>query len=52
MTAKNKMRFTLRLPSELYKKLDAEAKEKGKSKNVVILDACWEFVNKCKKQSE
>ena len=41
------MRFTLRIPEELDVKLKNIAKQKGFSRNDVILAACWELVSEC-----
>lgn len=38
------VRFTLRLPPPLQKKLDEKAKEAGLSRNAYIIIACMEFL--------
>ena len=39
-------RFTLRIPSELFKLLQEEAKRTGVSINALILQILWEETNK------
>ena len=39
-------RFTLRLPSELMKKLQEEANDLGISLNALILQVLWEWADK------
>lgn len=41
----NRMRFTLRMPKELYNVLRSIASEKGISTNSGILQILWEWVN-------
>ena len=43
-----KVRMTLRIVPTLNEKLESIANQTGKSKNSLILDACWEFIKKQK----
>ncbi|WP_317316103.1 hypothetical protein [Peptostreptococcus russellii] len=45
-----KVRMTLRIVDNLYSKIQIISKEKGISKNAIILEACWEFVNNYENQ--
>lgn len=44
-----KIRMTIRIVPELSKAIERSAKEQGKSKNAIIIDACWSFIEKTKK---
>ncbi|WAW15247.1 toxin-antitoxin system HicB family antitoxin [Peptostreptococcus equinus] len=41
-----KVRMTIRVVPKLDEKISKTAKETGKSKNAVIIDACWDFIKK------
>lgn len=43
MANEDRVRMTLRIVPKLNKKLEKQAKEKGKSKNAVIVDALWKW---------
>ena len=45
MTQSKKIRFTLRLPKELFNKIDEKAKKKGMSRNSYILWILDEYHN-------
>lgn len=42
----NRARFTFRMPEELYRMLDVRADELGVSKNALILQILWDYVEK------
>lgn len=42
----NKVRMTIRLVPKLNNQLKKASEELGKSKNSLIVDACWKFVQK------
>lgn len=46
MTKDEKVRFTLRLPSSLYKRLAENAREKGLAVNSEILNILWGYIKK------
>ena len=46
MTNDNRARFTFRMPEELYQMLDERAEELGVSKNALILQILWDYVEK------
>ncbi|MFN1843245.1 hypothetical protein ACK2FW_09465 [Clostridioides difficile] len=45
-----KIRMTVRLVPKLNHYVQNVAKEYGKSKNSIIVDACWDFIEKIKKK--
>ncbi|MDI0267897.1 hypothetical protein QIW52_18045 [Clostridioides difficile] len=47
-----KIRMTIRLVPKLNQDVQNIAKKRGKSKNSIIVDACWEFVEKIKKENK
>ncbi|CDW17235.1 Arc-like repressor [Clostridium phage phiCDHM19] len=47
-----KVRMTVRLVPKLNQYVQNIAKECGKSKNSIIVDACWEFIEKIKKENK
>ncbi|ENY8858826.1 TPA: hypothetical protein ACMU4L_003479 [Clostridioides difficile] len=47
-----KIRMTVRLVPKLNQYVQNIAKECGKSKNSIIVDACWEFIEKIKKENK
>lgn len=44
MTNDVKTRFTFRMPKQLYSKLDERANELGVSKNALILQVLWSYL--------
>lgn len=46
MTNDNRARFTFRMPEDLYRMLDARADELGVSKNALILQILWDYVER------
>lgn len=46
MTNKDKVRFTFRLPEDLYSRLGRVAEEKGVSVNALILQILWDHFEK------
>ena len=46
MGTDNRARFTFRMPEELYQMLDERAEELGVSKNALILQILWDYVEK------
>lgn len=46
------MRFTVRLPESLNKKLKKIAQLKGYSRNDVMISACWDLVRSQKEANE
>lgn len=47
-----KVRMTLRIVPTLNEKLESIANQTGKSKNSLIVDACWEFIKKQKEREQ
>ncbi|AXU64253.1 hypothetical protein ACTPDT_05050 [Clostridioides difficile] len=47
-----KVRMTVRLVPKLNQDVQKIAKKCGKSKNSIIIDACWDFVEKIKKENK
>lgn len=47
-----KVRMTLRIVPTLNEKLESIANQTGKSKNSLIVDACWEFIKKQKEYEQ
>ncbi|MCC0627446.1 ribbon-helix-helix domain-containing protein [Clostridioides difficile] len=47
-----KIRMTIRLVPKLNQDVQNIAKICGKSKNSIIIDACWDFVEKIKKENK
>ena len=52
MTNDNRARFTFRMPEDLYRMLDARANELGVSKNALILQILWDYVERNDKAYE
>ena len=46
------VRMTVRLVPKLNQYVQNIAKECGKIKNSIIVDACWEFIEKIKKENK
>lgn len=46
MTKDNRTRFTFRMPEELYRMLDTRSDELGVSKNALILQILWDYVER------
>lgn len=44
MTKDVRTRFTFRMPEQLYSKLDERANELGVSKNALILQVLWSYL--------
>lgn len=47
-----KIRMTIRLVPELNREVKNIAERQGKSKNSIIIDACWAFVKKMKRENK
>ena len=45
MTKDDRVRFTFRLPNDLFKKVKLEASKQGFSVNTLILQILWDWVN-------
>ena len=45
MTNDKRARFTFRMPEQLYSKLDERANELGVSKNSLILQVLWSYLD-------
>jgi len=41
-----RIRFTFRLPFELFEKLNNEANNQGLSKNALLLQILWQWIDK------
>ena len=46
MTNDDRVRFTLRMPTDLYKALCDEAKKRGFTANAMLVDILWSYVSK------
>ena len=46
MKKDDRERFTLRLPTTLFSKIQSNAQEIGTSTNALILQVLWEWINK------
>lgn len=52
MTKDARTRFTFRMPEQLYLKLDELANELGVSKNALILQVLWDYLEEQDKKGE
>lgn len=46
MIKDNRIRFTFRLPVSLFEKLEEQANKQGTSKNALLLQILWQWLEK------